>query len=273
MSPKPTKKKAAPEPKTAPKAKVKSVTVKSAPPKVATQKDKAGPKAIAKAAPAAPAAKPKKTAAAKAPAKGSAKARAAEPPPKAKAKPEKKPVVRTLTKKDFEHFRHMLLERQDELTEAYKVAKGDSRREIDNGTEDYIDYAVNSYAKEFLLSLSEMDRKQILLVQDALRRIDRGEYGLCLQCGQEILRKRLEVAPWARHCVRCQELEERGLLPRYVYSPEGEELHTGALGLEDEESRTRSCATRKKTTPRRKRKKRRTRSRPSRCSRTSRTTA
>ena len=129
----------------------------------------------------------------------------------------------------------MLAERQAELAEAYKVAKGDSRREIDNGTEDYIDYAVNSYAKEFLLSLSEMDRKQILLVQDALRRIDRGEYGLCLQCGQEILRKRLEVAPWARHCVRCQELEERGLLPRYVYSPEGEELPGGALGLEDED--------------------------------------
>lgn len=261
MSPKPTKKKTAPEPKAAAKAKVKSVTGKAAPPKATPPK--VGPKAVAKAASAPPAAKPAgatkpaaakplsaksvtakpvtakpitKKAAGKAPAKGSAKARAAEPPAKTKAKvAAKKPVVRTLTKKDFEHFRRMLVERKDELTEAYKVAKGDSRREIDNGTEDYIDYAVNSYAKEFLLSLSEMDRKQILLVQDALRRIDRGEYGLCLQCGQEILRKRLEVAPWARHCVRCQELEERGLLPRYVYSPEGEELHTGALGLEDEE--------------------------------------
>ena len=248
MSPKTTKKKVAPEPKVAAKPKAKLATAKAAPAKAAPPKP--GPKAVAKVAAPPPtgkttmtkktAAKPiaaaKPSAAKPSAAKSSPKTKIAVAPAKGKAKAEKKPVVvRTLTKKDFEHFRKMLVERQAELAEAYKVAKGDSRREIDNGTEDYIDYAVNSYAKEFLLSLSEMDRKQILLVQDALRRIDRSEYGLCLQCGQEILRKRLEVAPWARHCVRCQELEERGLLPRYVYSPEGEELHTGALGLEDEE--------------------------------------
>ncbi len=238
MSLKTTKKKVAPEPKAAAKPKAKTVAVKAAAPKAATGKA-ATPKVLPKPAlaPVVGKATAKKPAAGKAAAKAgaSAKARAAEAAANAKIKAEKKPVVRTLTRKDFEYFRRILVERQGELTEAYKVAKGDSRREIDNGTEDYIDYAVNSYAKEFLLSLSEMDRKQILLVQDALRRLDRGEYGLCLQCGQEILRKRLEVAPWARHCVRCQELEERGLLPRYVYSPEGEEMHTGALGLEDEE--------------------------------------
>ena len=74
---------------------------------------------------------------------------------------------------------------------------------------------MNSYAKEFLLSLTELDRKQLILVEEALRRIDRGEYGRCQQCGEEINRKRLEVQPWARHCVRCQELEEQGLLPQY----------------------------------------------------------
>ena len=36
--------------------------------------------------------------------------------------------------------------------------------------------------------------------------------GNCLQCGQEIPEKRLEVEPWARHCIRCQEYEEQGLL-------------------------------------------------------------
>lgn len=169
----------------------------------------------------------------------SPKAKLAEKPAKP-AKPTKppkppKPPVRTLGKKDLEHFRTVLLETQHEWTEAYRVSKGDSRSNLDNGTEDYIDYAVNSYAKEFLLSLNEMDRKQLLLVREALRRIDRGEFGLCLRCGQEIARKRLDVAPWARHCVRCQELEEQGLLARSGYPADGEDLENAALALEDDD--------------------------------------
>lgn len=148
---------------------------------------------------------------------------AAKPtPPKPKPRPEPsqaKPIVkarRAARRKELEPFRAMLLARQRELMQDYTLAKGDSRSHPDSGTEDYIDYAVSSYAKEFLLSLTEMDRKQILLVQEALGRIDRGEYGRCQQCGEEISRKRLEVAPWARYCIRCQDLEEQGLLPQYT---------------------------------------------------------
>ena len=81
-----------------------------------------------------------------------------------------------------------------------------------DGTEDYIDYAVSSYDRDFTLSLSEMERKQLVLAEEALRRIARGEFGTCLNCGQEIPEKRLEVEPWARYCIRCQELDEQGLL-------------------------------------------------------------
>jgi DnaK suppressor protein len=121
---------------------------------------------------------------------------------------------------EFERYRNLLLDRQRELTQAYQTSKRDSRSTgSDSGTEDYIDYAVSSYTKEFLLSLTEMDRKQLLLVEEALKRIDRREFGLCQQCSEAISPKRLEVAPWARYCVRCQELEEQGLLPQYVFPP------------------------------------------------------
>jgi DnaK suppressor protein len=132
-------------------------------------------------------------------------------------------------RKEMEKYRIALLAKQRELTDAYATVKGESREAPGgDGTEDYIDYAVNSYAKEFLLSLTELDRKQLILVEDALRRIDRGEYGRCMQCGDPINPKRLEVQPWARHCVRCQELEEQGLLPQYGG-------HGGAEPLEDDE--------------------------------------
>jgi len=126
-------------------------------------------------------------------------------------------------RKDLERFRQLLLEKQRELMQAYSISKGDSRSLLDGGTEDYIDYAVNSYAKEFLLSLTELERKQLLLVEESLRRIDRGEFGRCQQCGEEIARKRLEVAPWAKYCIRCQELEEKGMLPESVHLQEDED--------------------------------------------------
>jgi len=202
--------------------------------------------AKAKAAPAKAAAKPvaKKTAPAKPLAKGAAKAtgraaakapgearggkvvkipkigkfalKAPAPPPKPKPPTRRipKPASIATRRKEKAHFRELLLKKRQDLMRAYAISKGDSQAELDNGTEDYVDYAVNSYAREFLLSLTEMDRKHLLLVEEALNRIDRGEYGYCQQCGEDINLKRLEVQPWARHCVRCQELEEKGLLPQ-----------------------------------------------------------
>jgi DnaK suppressor protein len=138
-------------------------------------------------------------------------------PAKARAAGKPKGSSRRVTL-DLPSFRERLLQKQKELMQAYVSTKGDSRNRQADGTEDYIDYAVSSYDREFLLSLSELERTQLNLVEEALRRLDRGEFGLCSQCGRSIPPKRLDVQPWARYCVACQELEEQGLM---VESPEG----------------------------------------------------
>lgn len=48
-------------------------------------------------------------------------------------------------------------------------------------------------------------------VQSALRRIDQGSFGTCVDCDQEINPKRLAAVPWASTCVVCQEAIDRGL--------------------------------------------------------------
>ena len=50
------------------------------------------------------------------------------------------------------------------------------------------------------------------LIDEALVRIEAGEYGECVHCGELVQERRLEAVPWARHCLRCQDLQERGLL-------------------------------------------------------------
>lgn len=132
--------------------------------------------------------------------------------------------TKTIMKKaQLESFRKLLQTKQTEITTNFAKNQGESRMAVDDGTEDYIDYAVNSYSKEFLLSLTDLERRQLVLIDEALARIRSGDYGRCQQCGQEIVPKRLEAAPWARHCVRCQELEEQGLLPAHGHGGRDDE--------------------------------------------------
>lgn len=202
-------------PKTAKKAAAK-------PPARAAKPAKPAAKATKKAKAPKKAAKP-----AKAPAK-KVTAKAAPKPPAPRRTRERKPAPRPAQvadrRKEWERFRELLVKKQREQLQQYAISRGDSEGSLDNGTEDYIDYAVNSYAREFLLSLTEMDRKQLILIEEALKRIDRGEFGYCQQCGQEISLKRLEAQPWARHCISCQELEEKGLLPQHTFLSGDEEF-------------------------------------------------
>ena len=72
--------------------------------------------------------------------------------------------------------------------------------------------AANAYTKELLVSMSDNDRQLLNLIDEALERIEASGYGKCIHCGEAFPDKRLEAVPWARHCVRCQDLQERGLL-------------------------------------------------------------
>lgn len=79
-------------------------------------------------------------------------------------------------------------------------------------TPDPVDLAVSNYSKNVLLAVSENDSRQLQMIDEALRRISDKEYGECQNCGNPIQPKRLEAIPWARYCLACQELVERGLL-------------------------------------------------------------
>ena len=60
--------------------------------------------------------------------------------------------------------------------------------------------------EEFVsLRLNSIDYQELRLVDEALDRLDSGDYGVCLCCEQPIAPKRLKAVSWARHCVRCEE--------------------------------------------------------------------
>jgi DnaK suppressor protein len=54
-----------------------------------------------------------------------------------------------------------------------------------------------------------MDHRKLKLINVALAKVDRGDFGLCGACDESISIKRLNVIPWAAYCVTCQETLDR----------------------------------------------------------------
>ena len=54
------------------------------------------------------------------------------------------------------------------------------------------------------LALRDRATQQLELVDAALARLANGSFGTCLRCGGPIAPERLEVLPWAAHCIACQ---------------------------------------------------------------------
>jgi DnaK suppressor protein len=67
------------------------------------------------------------------------------------------------------------------------------------------DQAQNSLEEAVSLRLNGHEYLQLRQIQEALDRLQLGEYGICLSCAETIPPKRLQALPWAKYCVKCQE--------------------------------------------------------------------
>ena len=117
-----------------------------------------------------------------------------------------------LTQDRFEALQARLLEQRQEIVNMYNQDVRAGQESADEPTEDIVDRANNSYNRELMFSLSDSERLLLLQIEDALNRMNAGTYGRCTNCGNSIHPLRLEAVPWARFCIDCQELSEKGLL-------------------------------------------------------------
>ncbi len=78
---------------------------------------------------------------------------------------------------------------------------------------DVEDIALADYIEEIGLSIAETKRDRLIKIEDAIRRLEEGKYGVCERCGKEIDEARLSALFFATHCRECQEKEEQGPRP------------------------------------------------------------
>ena len=97
-----------------------------------------------------------------------------------------------------------------DLTEAHPEPVGPI--EASEGPQDFEDTAVDFLETQQEQSILVNQQALLTEVEDALKRIEDGTYGKCVNCGRPIPEERLEAIPWAARDVRCEEqLEKRNL--------------------------------------------------------------
>jgi DnaK suppressor protein len=114
-----------------------------------------------------------------------------------------------MTELNLDEFREKLFAERNNLM-AKSNPKGLSIDE--NESADPLDASAQSYAKNVLISVSANDAKLLKLIDEALERIEDEEFGDCQNCNKTVGIKRLEAIPWAKYCINCQELLEKGLI-------------------------------------------------------------
>ncbi len=105
---------------------------------------------------------------------------------------------------DTDSLKERLLEMRNELLGEVKKNEELSNEMGSDGVQDIGDVSANTYNRQIILSLNDSQRGMLTDIDEALDRITSGEYGTCIECGEQISRKRLEVRPSAKYCIDCK---------------------------------------------------------------------
>jgi len=124
---------------------------------------------------------------------------------------------------DFDLLRNTL-----EIKLASIVSSPDKRSDIViQQSPDALDQTQFAAERDLVVSLLNRDTEMSRRVQQALRRIDDGSYGVCLACEVRISVKRLQAVPWAELCLGCQSMADLNASGVITNHDQGVELGIG----------------------------------------------
>jgi DnaK suppressor protein len=115
------------------------------------------------------------------------------------------------SKEDLQHFKKIILEKRNEILEELESLKSTmmdvttGQYETENSTYSlHMEQGTDAMEREKTFLFASREGKFLNYLDDALKRIERGDYGFCTECGNLIDRERLEAVPHAHQCINCK---------------------------------------------------------------------
>ncbi|MBI4596853.1 MAG: TraR/DksA C4-type zinc finger protein [Candidatus Omnitrophica bacterium] len=120
------------------------------------------------------------------------------------------------TKDHLKQFRQLLITERVKLAgEIRAIAQENSKspREASGDLSAYTlhmaDMAADTYERELSMNIVSSEQELLYQIDDALKRLDDGSFGLCQQCSEPITMSRLKAVPYASLCISCQRAKEQ----------------------------------------------------------------
>ena len=121
-----------------------------------------------------------------------------------------------LSKQQLKQFKELLLqERAKVASEIRSIAQEAAKnpREASGDLSAYTvhmaDMSADTYERELAMNLAGSSQEVLYQIEDALKRIDEGTYGICQQCAKPISVSRLRAVPYTSLCIDCQRTKEQ----------------------------------------------------------------
>jgi DnaK suppressor protein len=120
-------------------------------------------------------------------------------------------AVKGFSKTQLARFKYLILEKRKEILEELEALKS-SMMDVQTGeyvTENstyslHMEQGTDTMEREKTFLFASREGKFLNYLDDALKRIEKGEYGFCLDCGNLIDKDRLEAVPHAQLCIKCK---------------------------------------------------------------------
>lgn len=125
----------------------------------------------------------------------------------------KKPSEEKSMDEKMIELRRALVRKREEIVkevknEISKYIKGETRQLVDTALDDG-DWSVVDLSEDINLRHLSTHRENLLKMDEALRKLEEGTYGICEDCGEPIGPERLKILPFAIYCIDCQERREQ----------------------------------------------------------------
>jgi DnaK suppressor protein len=104
-----------------------------------------------------------------------------------------------------ESYRKALLDKKAEILTTGGIRPIAAQMENNSRQGDLADQASGNNEVHIQLKLKQTDAKILQAIEEAIVRIDKGNYGICRDCGEPISPARLNAIPWTRVCITCKE--------------------------------------------------------------------
>jgi DnaK suppressor protein len=114
-----------------------------------------------------------------------------------------------VNKKALAKFKALLQDQRLELIDkARKTLEEDMAMDV-NELPDDMDFATSQSDQGMILRLRGREKTLLKKIDSALKRIESGDFGICLECMDDIALKRLEARPVTSLCIECKTEQER----------------------------------------------------------------